>query len=102
MLDKYFVCSIICTVEPVRQKYNRKEETEMALTALRKVSVNVKLNDGTDTQGRDKYVSVTLGNLSEENYDADKALAIVTALAPCLSKTVSSVEEVKVSTLTAA
>lgn len=74
----------------------------MAITALRKISVNVKLNDGTDSHGNTKYVSVTLGNLSEENYDADEALAIVTALAPCLTKTVSSVEEVRVSTLTAA
>ncbi|MBQ7193721.1 MAG: hypothetical protein IJR98_05065 [Synergistaceae bacterium] len=85
-----------------RQKYTGKEDDEMATTALKKVSVNVKLNNGTDASGNDKFVNVTLGNLSEENYDADKALAIVTALAPCLSKTVSTVEEVKVSTLTAA
>ena len=74
----------------------------MAISTLRKVSVNVKLNDGTDAEGKARYVSLSLGNLSEENFDADKALAIVTALAPCLSKTVSSVEEVRVSTLTAA
>ncbi|MBQ9222102.1 MAG: hypothetical protein IJ587_12725 [Synergistaceae bacterium] len=74
----------------------------MAVSTLKKISVNVKLNNGTDSEGNVRLVSVTLGNLSEENYDNDKALAVVTALAPCLSKTVSSIEKVEVSTLSAA
>lgn len=73
----------------------------MALESLRLVKVNVKLNDGTDSQGRDKYATVALPNLSEEDYDADECLAIITAMAPCLSKTISSVEQVKTATLTA-
>ena len=71
----------------------------MAFTALRKISVNIQLNNGTDTYGQDRYVSISLGNLSEENYDADKVYSVIEALAPCLSKTVSSVNEVRVSTL---
>ena len=74
----------------------------MAVSTLKKISVNVKLNNGTDSEGNVRLVSVTLGNISEENYDNDKALAVVTALAPCLSKTVSSIEKVEVSTLSAA
>lgn len=85
-----------------RQKYTGKEDNAMATTTLTKVSVKVKLDDGVDAKGNDKFVNVTLGTLDEDNYDADKCLAIVTALAPCLSKSVEVVEEVKVSTLTAA
>ena len=74
----------------------------MANTLLQKVSVNIKLNNGTDADGKLRTVSVTLGNLSASNFDADKALAIITALEPCLSKTVNSVNMVQTSTITAA
>lgn len=80
----------------------------MASYAMRSVSTKVKLNDGTDTQGRDKYVTINLPNQSEEYFGnsksdfGDKTLAIITALAPCLSKTVSSVEVASAETLTAA
>ena len=75
----------------------------MAVTLTgKKTSVSMKLNNGTDSEGNVKLVTVNLGNMSEENFDDDKALAVVTALAPCLSKTVSSIEKVEVSTLSAA
>ena len=74
----------------------------MATAMLKKVSVNVKLDNGTDSEGNIKTVSVSLGSLSKDNFDADKALAIVSQLGPCLSKTVEAVEKVEVSTLTAA
>ena len=74
----------------------------MAIETLRKVDVKVKLNNGTDAQGKAKYANISLGDLSEENYDADDALEVVTALAPCLSKTVSMVNQTKESSLTAA
>lgn len=74
----------------------------MANSSIDKITVNVKLENGTDEAGNIKTVSVSLGNLSEDNYNADKALAVVSLLAPCLSKTVSSVEEVTVKTITAA
>lgn len=74
----------------------------MAVKTLKKITVSVKLNNGTDSEGNVKLVSVSLGNMSEENFDDDKALAVVTALAPCLAKTVSSIEESDLSTLSAA
>lgn len=72
----------------------------MAVTStLKKVSVNVKLDNGTDAQGNVKTVSVPLGNLSVQNFDAEKAMAVVTLLEDCLLKSVYSVEKVEVSTL---
>lgn len=74
----------------------------MASTELKKVSVSVKLENGTDSEGNLKTVSISLGNLSKDNFNADKALAIVGLLGPCLSKTIASVEKVEVSTIRAA
>ncbi len=74
----------------------------MANTTLTKVAVQLRLNNGTDSQGNVKTVGLSLGNLSTANYDADKALAVARLLSPCLTKTVSRVQEVKTSTLTAA
>ena len=74
----------------------------MAVETMKKVGVSVRLENGTDSSGNMKYVSLSLGNINKDNFDADKALAVVTALAPCLTKTVSSVEKTATSTLTAA
>ncbi|MBQ7170347.1 MAG: hypothetical protein IJR63_10650 [Synergistaceae bacterium] len=74
----------------------------MASTTLKKVSVNIKLDNGTDGEGNQRTVSVPLGTLSKDSFNADKAIAIIGALEPCLSKTVYSVEKVEVSTITAA
>ncbi len=74
----------------------------MANTTLKKVSVKLKLENGTDDAGNMKYVSLSLGSLSKDNFDADKALAVKAVLAPCLSKTVGSVEMTQVSEITAA
>lgn len=74
----------------------------MAVKTLKKMSVAVKVNAGTDSEGNVKTASLNLPNLSETNYDADRALAIVSALAPCLSKTITAVEETAINTLSAA
>lgn len=74
----------------------------MANTALKKVSVRLKLENGTDDYGNPKYVNLSLGSLSRDNFDADKALAVKAVLAPCLSKTVGIVEMTQVSEITAA
>ncbi|MBQ9388579.1 MAG: hypothetical protein IJR27_03890 [Synergistaceae bacterium] len=74
----------------------------MAIATVKKVSVSVRLDNGTDSQGNVKTVNIQLGNMSETNFDDDKALAVVSVLGPCLSKTVVSVEKTEVSTLTAA
>ena len=74
----------------------------MATRTLKKMSVTVKVNAGTDSEGNVKTASLNMPNLSELHYDADKALAVVSALAPCLSKTITAVEETEVNTLSAA
>ncbi|MBQ2615650.1 MAG: hypothetical protein IJG51_08490 [Synergistaceae bacterium] len=74
----------------------------MANSVLKKVSVSIKLDDGQDSQGNPKTVSVSLGSLSKNSFDADKALAVVGALEPCLNKSISSIEKTEVSSLSAA
>ena len=73
----------------------------MANTTLSKVSVNIKLDNGPDDEGRQRTVSVSLGNLSASNFDADKVLAVKNALEPCLDKEVYSVEMIQTSIITA-
>ena len=69
-------------------------------TTVSKVSVNVKVNNGTNANGTTKTLSINLGSLNKDTFDAHKAMAIVGLLAPCLEKTLNSVEKVEVSTLT--
>lgn len=68
-------------------------------SAVKKLSVNVKLNNGT-SGGVVKTVSLSLGNLKTTAFDAQKAMNIVSLLGDCLSKPVYTVEKVEVSTLT--
>ena len=74
----------------------------MAVKTLRKCAVNIVCNKGTDSNGNLKYAYISIGNLYYYTYDVDKALAVVSALAPCLSKTIIRVEEVAVSSLSVA
>ena len=74
----------------------------MATTTVKNVSVILKLENGIDDYGNQKYVNLSLGSLSKDNFDADKTLAVKAVLAPCLSKTVGSVEMTQVSEITAA
>lgn len=71
----------------------------MATSTLVKVLVKMNLNNGTDSQGNVKTVSVNLGSLNPTTYDADKALAIADKLEDILSKTIVSVNEVKTATI---
>ncbi len=72
----------------------------MAVTArLDKIAAKMNLNNGLDAQGNVKTVGVNLGSLNPETYDADKVMAIVEGLTPCLTKSVVSVQEVRTSTL---
>ena len=67
-----------------------------------KISVNVKLNNGTTASGSVKTVSVNLGNLKTTGFNAQKAMNVIDALTPCLDKAVYEVQKVEVSTLTKA
>lgn len=75
----------------------------MAVATLRKVNGIILLNNGTTASGGVKTVSIRVGGTSQDisgsNYNEDltasrtKLLAIVSALSPCLSKSVYSVNE---------
>ncbi len=65
---------------------------------LNKVSVALKLNNGTK-DGKVQTVSLSLGTLSKDRYDNQKALNIKSLLAPVLDKPILNVQETKVSLL---
>ena len=69
------------------------------ITSTKKISVNVKLDNGTDEKGNVRTVNLGLGNLSLSGFDAEKAMAVVDLIKPCLCHTVYSVEKVEVSEL---
>lgn len=73
----------------------------MAVTeTMIKNQCNMKLNNGTDASGNVKTLNQSLGTLSDTAWDATKAMAIVEALTPCLSKSVYEVQHVVTNTLT--
>lgn len=72
----------------------------MATSVLNSIKIGVKLDDGTDSSGNSKYVTVNMNGLSTGNYNADKVLSIVDNLEPCLSKSVAKVQETRVNTIT--
>lgn len=47
----------------------------------------IKLANGTDSSGNVKTVNLNLGSLSVATWNADKAMAIINAIVPCLTKT---------------
>ncbi|MBQ7544224.1 MAG: hypothetical protein IJT02_04690 [Synergistaceae bacterium] len=70
-----------------------------ATVTTSKIRVNVKLNNGTTATGATKTVSVSLGNLNKDAFDADKAISIVSLLSPVLDKSIVTVEKVETSTV---
>ena len=52
-----------------------------------------------DLAGATKTVSVSLGNLNKDAFDADKAISIVSLLSPVLDKSIVTVEKVETSTV---
>lgn len=78
----------------------------MAYT-IKKQQAKIDLDNGTDSQGRAKYVTISVGDMDETTFDPSSSasqtalLAIVGALEPCLSKTVGVVSTVTTATITA-
>ena len=68
-------------------------------TECKKISVAIKLNNGTTTTGKAKTVSVNLGSLNKTAFDAQKAINIINALGPCFVRTLHSIEKTEVSYL---
>ncbi|MBQ7197076.1 MAG: hypothetical protein IJS40_06665 [Synergistaceae bacterium] len=69
------------------------------VSRLNKISVTAQLNNGTK-DGKVKTLSLSLGTLNTNRYNDQKAMNIVNALEPCLSKSVYEVLKVEVSKLT--
>ena len=79
----------------------------MSFLQCEKISVILKLNNGTDSQGNRKYINLPINSLRSsayvDSYDdtwenrrayGDKVIQVVTALAPCISPTTEYVKEV--------
>lgn len=58
-----------------------------------RIAVKMLLNNGTDSSGNIKTISQSLGAMSLSGYDDTKAMAIIAAIAPCLTKTIHSVKK---------
>lgn len=71
-----------------------------ARTITEKIAVNLKLNNGTTTTGKVKTVSVSIGKLNKDAFDADKALAVAGLIAECLDKSLYETQKVETSQLT--
>ena len=70
----------------------------MAVQANRtKISVTLLLNNGVDSNGAVKTLSVNLGNLDEETYGDQQAWNIAQALAPCLTKSLYKIVKTETS-----
>ena len=70
------------------------------ISHLNSISVKINLNNGYNYQtGEINSVTVYLGSLNPATYDAAKVLAVIDALEACLTKTISSIQEVRTSTL---
>lgn len=75
----------------------------MATETLSNRTARIGLDNGTDSQGNIKTVNVNIPGISprQADWDADKYLAVIAALAPCLSKTLERAETVATYTVTA-
>lgn len=73
----------------------------MAVETVKKRTANVQIENGYDAEGNMRYSSVSLGTLSKDRWDADKILAISSALAPVLSQTVDRTEGTSTFVITA-
>ena len=73
----------------------------MATVTSTNLRVNVKLDNGTTSSGATKTVSIPLGILDKDAFNADKVIAIVGLLSSVLSKGITMVEKVETSVISA-
>lgn len=72
----------------------------MVTSIVNDISVRLNLRNGYDPQTGDiKTAPVYLGNINPDTYDPDKVLTIAEYIAPCLTKSLYSVQEIKTSNL---
>lgn len=58
-----------------------------------KMTLTLKLDNGTTTSGMVKTISQTVGTINKDAWDNDKALAIGQLVAPCLTKSIYAIEQ---------
>lgn len=73
----------------------KKGDIQMAIETLRAVSAQLSLENGRDAHGNMTYVKQSIANISKEGYTADRYLAIVAALEPCLNKDIGIIDAIK-------
>lgn len=73
----------------------------MATATIKKRTVQLALNNGTDSQGNIKTVNTTLGSTitTGNGYTDDKALAIANLIAPCLAKSLHETRRIDTNVL---
>ena len=71
----------------------------MATVTSTKLRVNVKLDNGTTESGATKTVSIPLGSMNKDAFNADKVIAIAGLLSSVLSKSIVTIEKVETSNI---
>ena len=75
-------------------------KTMAARTVTEKIAVNLKLNNGSTSTGAVRTITLSMGKMNEDAFDADKALAISRLIAACLTKSVYETVKVETSQIT--
>lgn len=73
----------------------------MATETIKKRAANVLVENGTDSEGNVRLANVAMGALAPNRWDADKILAIGTALEPCLDNVVAGINGTTTFSITA-
>ena len=82
------------------QPAQKEGEYRMAATAtVKKIACNLLLNNGTTQTGAVKTATISMGTLDKDAFDADKALALVNLITPCLEKSLYECTKVETSKL---
>lgn len=71
-----------------------------ASTVTEKIAVNLKLNNGSTSTGAVRTITLSMGKMNKDAFDADKALAISRLIAACLTKSVYETVKVETSQIT--
>lgn len=73
----------------------------MATETFKTLALQLQLENGRDTHGNMTYVKQSIQYARASGYTADKYMAIVSALEPCLSKDVGTAAAIKTYAVTA-
>ena len=67
----------------------------MASETLKKIAVNLILNNGTSTSGAVKTLSISMGTISNTGYDATKCNTLGGLISQCLAKPIYDLRKVE-------